>query len=215
MADVNTNTFDDEQIVENPMIQGGQKYRKVYPCICWTILGSAPSSHCVELWTSTKLQLPQPERTHMRTLPKKYARESESFRDFQRFLHVISTRHRGFYWVHAVIWTMERCALARLYSKKQEQNHYWARIYSGMLCGGQTIGKTDAAFAIKIPVARPWLTGAIPYNYTLSNWHNIYNDSVACLTSTFTLCTRENCTIVGPYDVESSTWLGHTASSIR
>ena len=31
MADVNTNTFDDEETVENPVIQEGQKIRKCLP----------------------------------------------------------------------------------------------------------------------------------------------------------------------------------------
>ena len=31
MADVNTNTFDDEETVEKPMIQGGQKVPKRLP----------------------------------------------------------------------------------------------------------------------------------------------------------------------------------------
>ena len=54
------------------------------------------------------------------------------------------------------------------------------------------------------------------HTITLGVTSTICNDCIACLReSAFTFCTRANCTIVGPYDVESYAWLGHAASAIR
>ena len=218
MADLNTYTFDNGETVGKPVILGGQKIPKSLHLHLLDDLMER-TRHALRETADLDKTSTSPNERICKLLHEKYATESESFRDFRLRFHAFSMSFRpdiAIFIESTRSYELWNDTHWQGYVAKIKKNHYRAMICSGRLCGGPKNGKSDAAFAIKIPVARPWLAGAIPYYYTRSNWHNV--NRLHCVpkgSSTFTFCTRGNCTIVGPYDVESYAWLGHTASSIR
>ena len=76
-----------------------------------------------------------------------------------RYLFRHLFQHCDFCWIHTVVWTMERCALARLSCKTSKHYHYRAKIFwEGFAAANQLEKQTQL-----IPVARPWLASAIPH----------------------------------------------------
>ena len=84
MADVNTDTFDDEETVESPMIQGGQKIPKRLPLHLLDDLRERTRHALRETVDHDKTSATtSPNGRICKLLHNKYSTDSESFRDFR------------------------------------------------------------------------------------------------------------------------------------